>query len=205
MLKGGGADAKEMKLQPGLNRGLRRAVAGLAAILMCQTLQGQEVSPNLLPPKVAAYSLARTTNFNQSAPGLGRSFQYFLSGPGSPNISVYVYNKNLNAIPDGIESEVLRAELHIATTDVLRARAGARTTEADVSLQIGGMAFKLAAFELENEGVPMQSFLFMSAKDNAFIKVRATFVRDSMLPSALESLSDFLSAISMRLGSRADN
>jgi hypothetical protein len=134
--------------------------------------------------------------------GLGRSFQYFISGPGSSNVSVYIYNLNRSYIPDGIDSEILRSENQAATLDVLRTRPGAKIIDVHPGIDGGKIGFRATTFQLEHQGLPMYSFLLMAAKNNLFIKIRATLVRDGELKNNLEVVADFLFRLSVLLNNK---
>lgn len=144
----------------------------------------------------AGFEQGAITNNEARSPGLGYSAAYH--GREKGEATVYVYDKELAAIPDGPGSPQVRAEFNQAIDDV--ASLGGKEIELIDTYGTGsperGMQFLCGEFRVSDTKGARRSFLYLTAAGGRFVKVRVTLRTDN---EADATARNFVDALSMGL------
>lgn len=134
------------------------------------------------PDEVAGFRYNDSTNFERSKPGEGYGLDY--SQPGW-KLDVFIYDLRRSAIPDDVNSAIVRAEFERSREDAFLAHP--RGLYAQVYLRRNFTVedpgkrtrFQCAAFYLTRDGAkPQDGYLCVTAWNNKFIKFRMTTLSD---------------------------
>jgi hypothetical protein len=107
-------------------------------------------------------------------------------------ITVYVYDHNLDHIPDGVTSDLLNQELQKAKRDIFSSKPDAIQIGDDEEILREAISYKFAAFDLPDKWEPDFSLLHMTARGNFFVKVRSTMASNRHLNRSLHDQDLFL-------------
>jgi hypothetical protein len=128
------------------------------------------------PLMLGGFELRSVIDNEKSYPGLGVTLLY---GRSEVKISIFIYNKLKNSIPEGVESVDFDGEFAEATNDILRAYADARILMKERLVPISNITFLESIFLYSEMGsasrAPVISHLYVTARNNHFVKVRATY------------------------------
>ena len=185
-----------------------RALAAAALLLSAATALAQETAKEpakeptriyglAIPERVGGLVRGQPVDYETKAPGLGYSVRF--SGPPGQVVDVYLYDLGLKAIPDDIESGIVKGQLASAKGDIVElGRRGAygNVTELDeFSVADGGKTgFRCASFSYlrgERKDVDVSSYVCLTSWRNKFVKIRMTAVKGQLSRS---DLTDFVKA-----------
>ncbi|HEV8322415.1 MAG TPA: hypothetical protein VG389_12435 [Myxococcota bacterium] len=132
-----------------------------------------------LPHRLGLLTEGETLRFDE--PGAGIGIEYM--GEHGIYATVYVYDMELAAIPDGIESDVARAELErslaeLAEMERIGRYHGVKVRKVDkvsIGHGPGSLPAFLAELAYEFDGVDNASWLLLTALRGNFVKVRFTY------------------------------
>lgn len=137
-----------------------------------------------IPGKIGGFSRNEVNDLESEKPGLGTLISF--TKPGS-KITLYIYDKGLEAIPDGTGNEFTKDEFVLAVAEIKgMAELGFYhlTSEiipeaADLKLSNGEtlpVLYSQFSYidKLRNKTEELSSMIFITANNNQFIKVRAS-------------------------------
>lgn len=136
----------------------------------------------IFPPKLGDLELEDITQFTQ--PGLGYKLRYFYTLPEWIKVDLYVYNKQLSSIPDGIYSKTVQTEFFALGRDIEKQSSyqGVKKIAVGVFSKNRPVQLLWSCYEfsvLPQPGVrypgPRVSESYITGFRNHFIKVRATY------------------------------
>lgn len=176
----------------GLSLGIVFAAAGFAG----ETDASKGPTLQLKFPEVPGWKLGERHNYDD--PSDGYSVPY--KAPDGTTMTVYVYNRNLKTIPDGIDSDAYKSELAGAKAQLEDARKLGYYTSVeetgDSETLIGTLKARRFSFILGTKERKLASDLWLAIHKNHFIKLRctrnaATETSDKSIAKLLEALGEF--------------
>ena len=181
-----------------------RSLAAAALLLSAATAFAQE-SPKeptriyglAIPERVGGLVHGQPVDYETKAPGLGYSLRF--SGQPGWVVDVYLYDMGLKAIPDDIESGIVKGQLASAKGDIVElGRRGSygNVTELDeFSVTEGGKTgFRCASFSYlrgERKDMEVSSYVCLTSWSNKFVKLRITAAKGQL---SRGDLTDFAKA-----------
>lgn len=142
---------------------------------------------------IGPFELGNVINNESRGPGLGRTIAYH--GGSYGEATVYVYDLQLTDIPDRSMSAIVRTEFDRATHDVFRV-AQHTGSEAKLLKRYGtgspdrGHEFLCAEFQLIKDGISKRSFLYLTAANNNFVKIRISLPDKKYASKIARSFAD---------------
>lgn len=133
------------------------------------------------PDRLGPLSLWKGERFPEAA--LGHGIEYRARAPGFDRPvfmagSIYVYNGGLAAIPNGIDSQVVRAEFAKARGDIATVARRNKLPEPELvgerTLKVSGIELLGATYRMVRGDTPVISFLGLTGARQHFIKLRVS-------------------------------
>lgn len=166
----------------------------LLAVLTCPVLAQEGTvkllpTPVELPPRIGPL-VANPTPHKYDAPGMGMSWQY--SGQGA-SLTVYVYDAGAADLQDGAETIPACMEFEVAKQGVLQAYQQSKLVSQNMVRLLPPDSAPLvreAALEMVREGLPVVSYVWITAVSKQFIKLRFSMDKrmQDELPEARRSI-----------------
>jgi hypothetical protein len=127
----------------------------------------------------------RTDVHRYKQAGLGYSVDYFSDA--GIRVTVYVYDFELPAIPDGPDSELVKTNIEQAKGDIFRAKeqglyqAVEQLSDCVITLdpEAGGAKVRKMSFKVRRDDKDNLSTLYLTGYKNHFVKVRITYAADN--------------------------
>lgn len=134
----------------------------------------QEVAGYKVPDNLATMEYVSSHDYEKTEPGLGQSLRY--ESESGMWANVYFYDLSQPSIPDGITSKITKAQFQQAIGDVKQHSEyrNVKVEKAEETIEAQGIAWLWAGFTYDNDKAKQKlaSYLFVTAKDGQFIKVR---------------------------------
>jgi hypothetical protein len=134
----------------------------------------------------------QTSGKRYPQPGLGHGIDY---NGGSYGASIYVYDRSVSGIADGIDSDVVRSEFARARSDIFAIQKQQNGPEPQLVgervVSVGGVQFLTATYRYARSNIDTLSLVAMTGLRRNFIKVRVS-TRAADGDAAQVRLDDFL-------------
>lgn len=128
----------------------------------------------IFPNKLSGVDLRNVINNEVDSPGLGVSAIY--AAPGI-NISIYIYNKQIDSIPDDLNSEVVWDEFQEAGLDIYRAHPGLDSLIPAEVVTLSGVDCLHGFYAFSDPEVGrVYSHLLLSSMRGEFLKFRMSYL-----------------------------
>jgi hypothetical protein len=156
----------------------------------------------VFPNRIGDLELNHITKFPQ--PGLGYSLRYLYTFPLWIKVDLYIYNKQLPSIPDGIYNNVVNVEFFAIRKDIENYNNYQNVKKISVGVLPHNTPFQFLwscyeFFQLPQPGVrysgPVVSESYLTGFRNHFLKVRATYWKERE-EAGRKLTSDFIENLS---------
>jgi hypothetical protein len=127
------------------------------------------------PPTLGSLNLRSVTELEKTHPGLGISLLYDTPGV---KAHVFVYNRLLRNIPDGVDSTLVRKEFAEAKGNIAQVYPDARPRTQDARVLVQGIPTLHSEFEYTDvTGFRERVFslLYLTGRNGNFVKARVTY------------------------------
>jgi hypothetical protein len=161
---------------------LTALIFGAAATVPAFGIASVSVFGLRAPEEIAGFTLNDSTNFEKSKPGDGYGLDYSQSGW---KLDVFVYDLRRSAIPDDVNTAIVRAEFERSRADAFLAQPRGLYAQVylrrNFTIEDGKRTrFQCAAFHLTRDGAkPQDGFLCVTSWNNKFIKLRLSTLSSS--------------------------
>jgi hypothetical protein len=148
------------------------------------------------PAAVAGFHRGEPIDFESRQPGLGIGIPYGVSGV---KVTVYVYNLRLENLPEGIESNVIRAQLRQAQGDVFNAYSNVQILADEAPGTGSCSSFLRMKFGFEDprrtQAQKFHSYLYLGSRKGNFVKARITYSAETEVITNEEAQGRFAQAL----------
>ena len=149
---------------------------GAFLLTLSQSLRGEVVGGFDFPKRLAGFELQSVIDNDKTNPGLGVTLLY--NAPGV-KISVFVYDRTLQRLPDGIDALKSQREFAEAKSNIHQTYSDAKVLAQEERFNVAGVPMLHAAFQYTEvkPGVreTVLSHLYLASRRGHFVKVRATY------------------------------
>ena len=163
-------------------------------LLVSAPLRADPIAGVDLPARLADFELRSAVDHERAYPGYGKSFQY--SAPGV-KATVYVYNKELPNLPDGVTSPQARQEFLTARSEVRHFHADMVIGKREELLMIGTTPVLHDEYQYRegSAGDEVSSHLYLTVRAGNFLKLRVTYLAHEQFESSQLVVERFLKAL----------
>jgi len=161
---------------------LTALIFGAAATVPAFGIASVSVFGLRAPEEIAGFNLNDSTNFEKNKPGDGYGLDYSQSGW---KLDVFVYDLRRSAIPDDVNTAIVRAEFERSRADAFLAQPRGLYAQVylrrNFTIEDGKRTrFQCAAFHLTRDGAkPQDGFLCVTSWNNKFVKLRLSTLSNS--------------------------
>lgn len=159
----------------------------------------------VFPDQLAGMEKGTVTDFEREYPGAGVGVGYNAAGI---TATIYLYNMEMGAVPEDLDSPVLTAQFEEAVEEILQAgRMGMYENVRKISETVVVLPSResdrgalCASFNLVQQGVERVSNLYLTAFRNHFLKLRFTYDRSvqARAEDTLDRLLAYLAQITIQ-------